>query len=318
MTCGRFQDMCVEALYGELDAQNARELEAHLAGCEPCRTLSDEMRATAAAMNERRRPDPGQEYWNSFYARLEARMDREGSVVDGARVTARRRSNVSWGYRVAAAVAVLAAGVWIGRSTMAPRGTESNRDLTVTRGDMPADSSSQAGSPFQDTSRVADTGRGAIDGPPSGTTTRSGAGRNLQLASADVRAREYIERSQVLLLALVNSSPDSSESGPPNFAVQRERAGVLVQEAAVLGEDLPGSDNRRLRELVASLQMILREIANLESQNDFDAVQIIRNRVDREGVLLQIDVEQMNDNDATGTGPKGNDAIDGDNPGRMQ
>jgi hypothetical protein len=128
------------------------------------------------------------------------------------------------------------------------------------------------------------------------------------LASADVRAREYIERSQVLLLALVNSTPDSTENGQ-SFDLQRTRAGELVQEASTLRDDLPGSDNRRLRELVTNLQMILREIANLESQNDFDAVEVIRNRVDREGVLLQIDVEQMRSDDARKK-PAQNGAID--------
>ena len=133
----------------------------------------------------------------------------------------------------------------------------------------------------------------------------------MALASADVRAREYIERSQVLLLALVNSGADSTDAGTADFEVQRKRAGVLVSQAAVLRDDLPGGDNRRLRELVTDLQMILREIANLESQNDLDAVEIIRNRVDREGVLLKIDVEQMRDeNPAKSTQTKRSGAID--------
>jgi len=57
---------------------------------------------------------------------------------------------------------------------------------------------------------------------------------------------------------------------------------------------------------------VLREIANLESQNDQKAVQIIRNRVDREGVLLKIDVEQMRDQNDTKkkATPKRDGAID--------
>src|SRR5690349_4641018 len=114
MTHERAQELIVEALYGELDAPSLQDFENHLATCAECATLFEEMRATGAAMHERRRPDPGDDYWNSYYTRLEARMQRESTVVDGARIAARRRSYVSWGYRVAAAVAVLAAGVWIG------------------------------------------------------------------------------------------------------------------------------------------------------------------------------------------------------------
>jgi hypothetical protein len=302
MSCSKYQDLMVDALYGELEPELARELEAHVAACEECTALRNEMRSTLAVMNERRRPDPGEEYWQGYYARLEERMRRETSVVDGARDAARRRSNVSWGYRVAAAVAVLAAGVWIGRSTMTPPGP-GQPDITVAE-NAPVDTSSGRSVPADSVpSRVPQgeprSDRDAIDGPPSRTpATRTPAEGNVQLASADQRAREYIERSQVLLLALVNSAVDSTAADSQRFALQQERAGMLVQEASVLREDLPGSDNRRLRELVTSLQMILREIANLETQNDFDAVEIIRNRVDREGVLLQIDVEQMRDEDA--------------------
>ena len=118
MTHEQAQQFMIEALYSELDAARAGEFEAHVSGCAECASLYEAMRATAAAMSERQRPDPGEEYWNQYYARLEARMERETTVVDNARITARRRSYVSWGYRVAAAVAVLAAGVWLGRSTM--------------------------------------------------------------------------------------------------------------------------------------------------------------------------------------------------------
>ena len=311
MTCEKIQNLMVESLYGELDDARARELDAHLADCTACAALYEEMRATVATMHERRRPDPGDEYWNGYYARLEDRMAREGSVVDGARVAARRRSHVSWGYRVAAAVAVLAAGVWIGRSTMEPGPQPANQ--TVARNEAPADSSPRITEPAHRDDQIArsdNTNPGAIDHPP--TITRESKPRtssNVQLVSADDRAREYIERSQVLLLALVNARPDSSDASQ-TFDQQRERASLLVREASSLREDLPGSDNRRLRELVTSLQLILREIANLENQNDLDAVKIIRNRVDREGVLLQIDVEQMRDDEKAQTEPERGGAID--------
>jgi hypothetical protein len=44
---------------------------------------------------------------------------------------------------------------------------------------------------------------------------------------------------------------------------------------------------------MAQLELILREIANLEAESDVEAVEMIRNRVDREGVLLRIDLQQM-------------------------
>jgi Putative zinc-finger len=315
MTHEQNQKLIVEALYGELDAVSMREFEQHVASCAECAALYEEMRATAATMHERRRPDPGEEYWNSYYTRLEARMQRETAVVDGARIAARRRSYVSWGYRVAAAVAVLAAGVWIGRSTMnhPPAGgapeTQVAREHTQPGGGRsaaPAESTAIAshGATHERGSR------GAVDGS---STTKEHTG-NVQLASADVRAKDYIERSQVLLLELINSSPDSSRASENEYKTQQVRAKALVREASVLRDDLPGSDNRRLRDLVTVLQLVLREIANLEAKDDLQAVQIIRNRVDREGVLLKIDVEQMREDNSTPkktTTTTKHDAIDG-------
>jgi hypothetical protein len=264
-------------------------------------------------MHERRRPDPGDDYWNSYYTRLEARMQREATVVDGARIAARRRSYVSWGYRVAAAVAVLAAGVWIGEHTRV------NRPATEVAREARGPGSSNN---FTDTTQVASGSSGkrdahdAIGGAK--TAGEKPAGHNVQLASADTRAKDYIERSQVLLLELINSMPDSTRASENEYKTQQVRAKALVREASTLRDDLPGNDNRRLRELVTELQLVLREIANLEAKNDFQAVQIIRNRVDREGVLLRIDVEQMREDNspkqpATQGAPakKHGDAIDG-------
>jgi hypothetical protein len=311
MTHERAQELMIEALYGELDAASMRDFDAHVATCAECATLYEEMRATGAAMDERRRPDPGDDYWNNYYTRLEARMQREATVVDGARIAARRRSYVSWGYRVAAAVAVLAAGVWIGQHSRVNRpATEIARDSAQPAKGTFSDSTKMASGPGEKASH--DT----INGPK--TTGEKPSSNNVQLASADTRAQDYIERSQVLLLELINSSPDSTRASENEYKTQQVRAKALVREASVLRDDLPGSDNRRMRELVSELQLVLREIANLEAKNDFQAVQIIRNRVDREGVLLKIDVEQMREDNspkqpATQGAPakKHSDAIDG-------
>jgi hypothetical protein len=106
------------------------------------------------------------------------------------------------------------------------------------------------------------------------------------LASQEDEAHRYIERSQLLLLAVLNG--DAADE--PSFGAQRERAGALVREASSVRES---SNDRRMQELVTQLEMILREIAHLEEDADVEAVDVIRNRVDREGVLLRINLEQM-------------------------
>src|SRR5262245_51489482 len=119
-TCDRYQSWMMEALYGELDDTRRIEFDAHLAGCATCAAAMQELRATAGLMSRRRRPDPGAEYWDGYWQKLQQRAAREDSnFVDASRF-ARRRSLGSWGYRVAAVVALLAAGAWIGRTVLAP------------------------------------------------------------------------------------------------------------------------------------------------------------------------------------------------------
>jgi len=99
-------------------------------------------------------------------------------------------------------------------------------------------------------------------------------------------AERYIERSQLLLLAVMNGDPTDSTA----FDVHKQRAGELVSVASSVRE---GSDDRRVQELVAQLELILRELTHIEQSSDADAVELIRSRVDREGVMLRINVQQM-------------------------
>jgi hypothetical protein len=306
----------VEAVYDELDPGRARELDAHVGGCAACGALLDEMRATAALMSRRRRPDPGQGFWDAYWQRLEERVVRDESGAADVSRFGRRRSFGSWGYRAAAVVALLAAGVWVGRllapdravQTASPGVESAGEDLALattrdtTRDDEGEDVALRAAP--QPIDADAPTGERTTDRrdhapAPAGV-----------LAASDDEALRYIERSQVLLIALVNGAADDDEgSVVPAIVQERERAGVLMREAAEIRAHLDARGDRRLRELVSQLELILREIAHLEADADFEAVDVIRSRLDREGVLLRINLEQMRES-ATVPASESNGAID--------
>ncbi len=300
-SCERYQPRMVEALYGELDEERRAEFDAHLCECADCAALFSELRATADLMDRRRRPDPGPEYWDGYWNRLQQRVAREDSVVVDASRFARRRSLGSWGYRVAAVVALLAAGAWLGRTVWGPS-PEPNVVATTQSDSTPRDIPPIGGS---DEPAITQTqpDRAPIDAPSGDAPTRtpdSDAGDATVLVSNEHDAQRYIERSQLLLLAVLNGDPADSSS----LDLQRQRAGELVRVASSVRES---SSDRRVQELVAQLELILREIAHLEQSSDVDAVELIRSRVDREGVLLRINVEQMRSENATA---RSNGAID--------
>lgn len=313
-SCERYQPWMVEALYGELDEERRAEFDAHLCECADCAALFSELRATADLMDRRRRPDPGPEYWDGYWNRLQQRVAREDSVVVDASRFARRRSLGSWGYRVAAVVALLAAGAWLGRTVWGPS-PEPNVVATTqsdsTRPQNHDENRDAPANPLLDTPGGVDEAavaqdrsedRAPIDAP-SGTGERApdgNAGDATVLVSNEHDAQRYIERSQLLLLAVLNGDPADSSS----LDLQRQRAGELVRVASSVRES---SSDRRVQELVAQLELILREIAHLEQSSDVDAVELIRSRVDREGVLLRINVEQMRSENAAA---RSNGAID--------
>ncbi|HEX5133472.1 MAG TPA: zf-HC2 domain-containing protein [Candidatus Krumholzibacteria bacterium] len=278
--CEELQGWMAEALYGELDADREREFGAHTEGCAECATLYAQMRATLETMSSRRRPDPGSDFWDGYWQRLEERIAREPAVADASRL-ARRWSPGSWGYRVAAAAVVLAAGIWIGRSVLAPSPSTHTAVPVETARDEVAVHQPAIDAPASEAGAQPDAGRARDGGGPVATLAASG----------NDDAWRYIDRSQVVLLALLNGG--DSGTHPADYAAARQRAGVLLAEGSGVRDGLTRPEDRRLRQLVEQLEMILREIANLEADSDLDAVELIRNRVGREGVLLQIDLQQM-------------------------
>jgi hypothetical protein len=107
------------------------------------------------------------------------------------------------------------------------------------------------------------------------------------------RVQSYLQKSQVLLLALANFDPDTDDAVTLNLPSQKRISESLVQEAAYLKTALDDPAQMRLRELVGDLEMILLQIANLENEHDLEAVEMVRRGVDKQGVLFRIDLSKI-------------------------
>jgi anti-sigma factor RsiW len=303
----------VESLYGELDGERQLAFDAHVSECAACAKLVAELRATINVMNVRRRPDPGAEYWDTYWERLERRLAHADSGARDASRPERRQLFGSWGFRVAAAVLILAAGVWIGRSVLAPNpsppagGSAASQFADASR--APADVGVPGRTDTTPAVRAPGETAPAIDPPPgeqakAATTAPAPAEMT---ASTNVAALRYIERSQVVLLALLNADP--GENYAAEVGSGRARAGALLVEGREVRKSL-SRDDRRLRELVDQLELILREIAHLEADADLESVEVIRGRLAREGVLLRINLEQMRESGVPGSRASTTDVID--------
>ncbi len=121
-----------------------------------------------------------------------------------------------------------------------------------------------------------------------------------QMASVDAaqlelqdRAYTYLDRSKTLLLGVVNFNVDEDDPAMLNIDRRRQMAGSLIQEASLLRADLSDADLERLSQLIADLEIILLQIANIESNYDIPEIEMVQSGVDRKDIMFKIDVEAM-------------------------
>jgi hypothetical protein len=260
-----YERLMTDALAGALDEAEQARLDAYLADHPEAARAFAEMQASLNLALSRERPEPPAAFWDGFHDRLEARMEAE------ARRTARMPEVATWwrrgvaalsetlapvprpAWQLAMAVGLIAVGVLIGRFFI---GTPTSPP------------------------------------PPLAVDTTATPPQVLQATTAEDRAHTYLGRSKVLLLGLVNVDPEV-DSAVLNLPRKQEVARALVAESGQLQADLEGPDQQRLRELVADLEVILLQIANLEAQHDMPGIEMVQHGVERSAILLKINLEEM-------------------------
>lgn len=108
---------------------------------------------------------------------------------------------------------------------------------------------------------------------------------------ANARAAQLLERSKILLIGIVNDDFDAARSS--DLVRQRKVSRSLLQEMRMLQAELSGSPDRRLQQLLQQLELVLLQIANLEIEHDLSGVELVREGIDREGLLLKINIEEL-------------------------
>ncbi len=76
INCKDFKEIVVDALYNydELSEENKRLFHAHLTTCPACAGEYEEMAGVLALMDQRDKPEMGEEFWDSYYLRLLEKM----------------------------------------------------------------------------------------------------------------------------------------------------------------------------------------------------------------------------------------------------
>ncbi len=256
--CKKCKSLFPEAFYQELDAKMKRFFKDHLLVCDKCQSEFNEMKSTLKFMSKRVRPEPPKEFWDSYEKRLTQRIKRdEVSQVEReswwSKIADAFGFAPKWAYQAAAALVLIVVGVFIGRMVFAPSASELQQ---------------------------ASLQPGIITQQQPGT----------ELAH---RTQHYIERSKLILLALVNFDPSTEDPYALDLPYQQRVSKELVQEASYLKRELAESDQQRLENLIVDLERVLLQIANLESQNDFEAIELVKEGVTSRGILMEINLTDL-------------------------
>jgi hypothetical protein len=117
---------------------------------------------------------------------------------------------------------------------------------------------------------------------------------NMQTANAgQVRERillvavgDHLERSQTVLLELVNAQPGQ----PLDVAAERERAGDLVAENRLYRQTALRTGDTRVASVLDDLEPVLLEIAHGPARLTAEEVENLRQRIEGDGILFKVRV----------------------------
>jgi hypothetical protein len=243
-SCPSFEDKIVAVVNDFAEPHVRDEVLNHVEACTQCAKSYAQLKQVI----ELGRPqvDPGNDFWDGYFDKLEARiaLDRTDVASTPLRAPLQLVRLPRWSLQVAAAVVILVSGIWIGQSYFVEPASQ----------------------------------QVSISAPET---------------ELENQALSYLDRSKTLLLGLANFNPE--EDDPADLDIDRHRtiAGGLIQEASLLKTELSKADQDRLSDLIADLEVILLQIANLESEYDIPDIEMVKNGVDRKAIFFKIDVENM-------------------------
>jgi hypothetical protein len=266
--CKRYRPLIIEKLFGEISPEDENRINKHLQKCNRCTREFTKMQQTLGLMTQKENPQPEADFWDSYYERLRARMerDKEHAIMSKpAGGIEKMRFGRAWNpaVKLAGLAATLVLGIIIGRYIF----------VTV----------------------------------PSNTTQKEGtliAGRTpTEIRNIDNRTVQLFEKSKILLLGLVNTEPSEMPRGEMNFSIHRQASQALIRETSYLKDNLVTSKQRRLEKLIEELEIILLEIANMEEEEDIPGLEMIKSSIEGQGMLMKLNIQEMNTSLSTEDNP---------------
>jgi hypothetical protein len=134
MTCEQCRNLFTDALYHDLKPEELARFDEHMRACMECSTAYHGIEHALTVMDQRQRPEPDEAYWKNFWVQLQARI--------GPRPENRLRRLFPASPRIAysaAALLLIAIGVYLGKLYFAPGQNTQRESLSIAQNWSSAD-----------------------------------------------------------------------------------------------------------------------------------------------------------------------------------
>ncbi len=260
-----------EFFLNEISIEDKKFIDEHLKTCLKCSSELKENTAMLSGITINEYKEPRQEFWDNYLTNLNDRMQSEGLLQEDKLLNKSDKikkiiykisnwfksiSASRWALQGSAVIVLLLIGVLIGRNYFAPVIPSTNEK-----------------SQFEKNILIANN-----PGPKQAILQRTS---------------NFIDRSRVILLAIDNFDLEKEDSEVINLFNQQRVSRNLVKQAALIKEDLSNFKQHRLKALIGDLEIILLQIANIDSGSEMETIKLVKGNKYIHGMLYRIRINDL-------------------------
>ena len=111
---------------------------------------------------------------------------------------------------------------------------------------------------------------------------------NVRQIAGRQNAEHLIQRAQVIFLGIMNN-----DTNKPIWAEEIRASNQLLKDTDSIKKELDPSTQLRLLTLISELEVLLMQIANIDSEYDPGTVELIRSSIKHQGILFKININEI-------------------------
>ena len=254
--CRKCENLFEKALYNEMDEHEKEFFHEHLISCKNCAARFEELEATLNLVKMNKRREQDETFMENFWETLEPNLPSKKSANHSLHL--RIPDWLSFNFKWKYQIA--------GGFVLLLLGFFLGKYITGVNE--------------------------AVNTNPGTASAKTELSEN----AVNAEASKYLERSKVILLGITNFDSSKEDDEVFNLQYMKKISKQLASQAVVLKDDLKDPSQQELKRLVANLELIMLQIANLETKHNANGIELIKDLVNNKGIFLKINIQQLSEN----------------------